>query len=275
MAKEINKFNSSSLSPEFIARRLLENDSEFRENLFEFLSLSENEKEYIKSKTDEVINAAVEEGYDVKKIREDVALSIFNLAERISSDVTSFKKKDYIKKQLKIDRVITGRALGIPIMLFLLGVILYITIVGANYPSEFLSNLFFSAEEPFYLFLTGIGLPAVVCEAIVYGVYRVLAWVVSVMLPPMAIFFPLFTLLEDLGYLPRVAFNLDNLFRKCDACGKQALTMSMGFGCNAVGVTGCRIISSPRERLIAILTNNFVPCNGRFPRSYVGKLFCP
>ena len=204
-----------------------------------------------------------------------MALSIFNLAERISSDVTSFKKKDYIKKQLKIDRVITGRALGIPIMLFLLGVILYITIVGANYPSEFLSNLFFSAEEPFYLFLTGIGLPAVVCEAIVYGVYRVLAWVVSVMLPPMAIFFPLFTLLEDLGYLPRVAFNLDNLFRKCDACGKQALTMSMGFGCNAVGVTGCRIISSPRERLIAILTNNFVPCNGRFPRSYVGKLFCP
>ena len=274
LAKEINKFNSSSLSPEFIARRLLENDSEFRENLFEFLSLSENEKEYIKSKTDEVINAAVEEGYDVKKIREDVALSIFNLAERISSDVTSFKKKDYIKKQLKIDRVITGRALGIPIMLFLLGVILYITIVGANYPSEFLSNLFFSAEEPFYLFLTGIGLPAVVCEAIVYGVYRVLAWVVSVMLPPMAIFFPLFTLLEDLGYLPRVAFNLDNLFRKCDACGKQALTMSMGFGCNAVGVTGCRIISSPRERLIAILTNNFVPCNGRFPRHYVGKLFC-
>lgn len=100
---------------------------------------------------------------------------------------------------------------------------------------------------------------------LVQGMYRTLAWVVSVMLPPMAIFFPLFTLLEDLGYLPRIAFNLDNFFRKCNACGKQALTMCMGFGCNAAGIVGCRIIDSPRERLIGIITNNFVPCNGRFP----------
>lgn len=105
----------------------------------------------------------------------------------------------------------------------------------------------------------------VVISLAIHGVYKVIAWVVSVMLPPMAIFFPMFTLLEDFGYLPRVAFNLDNLFRKCGACGKQALTMCMGFGCNAAGVTGCRIIDSPRERLLAILTNNFVPCNGRFP----------
>lgn len=108
-------------------------------------------------------------------------------------------------------------------------------------------------------------MPRILCEMLVFGVFRVLAWVVSVMLPPMAIFFPLFTLLEDFGYLPRVAYNLDCCFKKCCACGKQALTMCMGFGCNACGVIGCRIIDSPRERLIAILTNNFVPCNGRFP----------
>lgn len=150
-------------------------------------------------------------------------------------------------------------------MLLLLALVFFITISGANYPSALLSRLLFSLEDKLTLLFSRLGAPSWLHGVVVLGAYRVLAWVVSVMLPPMAIFFPLFTLLEDFGYLPRVAYNLDKPFKKCRACGKQALTMCMGFGCNAVGVMGARIIDSPRERLLAILTNNFVPCNGRFP----------
>ena len=150
-------------------------------------------------------------------------------------------------------------------MLFMLLIIFWLTIAGSNYPSQLLSAFLFQTEEWIYNGLSYIGCPVFILEMAVHGLYRMLIWVVSVMLPPMAIFFPLFTLLEDLGYLPRVAFNLDKCFKKCSACGKQALTMCMGFGCNAAGVVGCRIIDSPRERLIAMITNNFVPCNGRFP----------
>ena len=265
LGKALNPFNRSALSSEFVAKRLLEGNVSFKENLFGFLKLSDSEREYFEKQISETLLFAAENGYDISKIREDIALCIFKTAEKVASETVSLKKQDYIEKQVKADKLITSRVLGIPLMLILLGVVLYITIIGANYPSDMLSSLLFGCEEPIYGFLFGIGFPVWLCEMLVFGVYRVLAWVVSVMLPPMAIFFPLFTLLEDVGYLPRMAFNLDNCFRKCNACGKQALTMSMGFGCNAVGVTGCRIISSPRERLIAILTNNFVPCNGRFP----------
>ncbi|MBE6560452.1 MAG: ferrous iron transport protein B [Ruminococcaceae bacterium] len=165
----------------------------------------------------------------------------------------------------KLDRLFTGRITAYPIMLALLFVIFWITLSGANIPSGMLSAFFASLEAPLYNLLIHIHLPVFAAEMLVYGMYRVLYWVIAVMLPPMAIFFPLFTLLEDAGYLPRIAYNLDLCFRKCRTCGKQALTMCMGFGCNAAGVTGCRIIDSPRERLIAILTNTFVPCNGRFP----------
>ena len=147
-------------------------------------------------------------------------------------------------------------------MILLLAVVFWITLTGANYPSALLSKGLFWVGDRLHDFFTYIKAPLWLSGVVVDGIYRVLAWVVSVMLPPMAIFFPLFTLLEDLGYLPRVAFNLDKHFKKACACGKQALTMCMGFGCNAAGVTGCRIIDSPRERLIAIITNNFVPCNG-------------
>ncbi|MBA2132700.1 ferrous iron transporter B [Hydrogenispora sp. UU3] len=150
-------------------------------------------------------------------------------------------------------------------MLVLLGVIFWLTISGANYPSQLLSNLLFGFQDHLTAFCQRLNVPAWLHGVLILGMYRCLAWVVSVMLPPMAIFFPLFTFLEDLGYLPRVAFNLDRLFKRAGAHGKQVLTMCMGFGCNAVGVTACRIIESPRERLLAILTNNFVPCNGRFP----------
>lgn len=162
------------------------------------------------------------------------------------------------------DRWFTGSLTGIPCMLLFLLCIFWITLTGANLLSDRLSALLFSLEPALFHSFSAF-LPVDLCKLLVYGVYRVTAWVVGVMLPPMAIFFPLFSLLEDFGYLPRVAFNLDCCFAKCHACGKQALTMMMGFGCNAAGVTGCRIIDSPRERLIAILTNSLVPCNGRFP----------
>jgi len=148
-------------------------------------------------------------------------------------------------------------------MLLLLFIIFWLTIVGSNYPSQLLSNFLFSLEEPLYNLLSF--LPTSINNLLIYGVYKTTSWVVSVMLPPMLIFFPLFTILEDIGLLPRIAFNLDPVFQKCNSCGKQALTMCMGIGCNAVGVTGCRIIESKKQRLIAIITNSFIPCNGRYP----------
>lgn len=169
-----------------------------------------------------------------------------------------------IDNDLLFDKLFTGKFTGIACMFFFLLLIFWITLTGANYISQVLHDILFSVEPAFLSFLQRF-LPLNLCHLLTFGFYRVTAWVISVMLPPMAIFFPLFTLLEDFGYLPRVAFNLDCCFAKCKACGKQALTMLMGFGCNAAGVTGCRIIDSPRERLIAILTNSFVPCNGRFP----------
>ena len=188
-----------------------------------------------------------------------------NESEKICKEVVRFEKSDCNERDRKIDRILTNKLTGIPIMLLLLGLILWITIIGANYLSDILFDTLFWVGDKIEVLLNNIGVPLIIVDALISGVYRVLAWVVAVMLPPMAIFFPLFTLLEDIGYLPRIAFNLDPIFKKCGACGKQALTMCMGFGCNACGVTGCRIINSTREKLIAILTNTFVPCNGRFP----------
>jgi ferrous iron transport protein B len=165
----------------------------------------------------------------------------------------------------RIDRLLTSRIFGLPIMLGILAVVFWITITGANYPSQLLATGFFWIEAQAGGAFDAWGVPWWITGFLWHGLFRGLAWVVSVMLPPMMIFFPCFTILEDLGYLPRVAFNLDWLFRKAGAHGKQSLTMAMGFGCNAAGVIACRVIDSPRERLIAILTNNFVPCNGRFP----------
>lgn len=169
------------------------------------------------------------------------------------------------KLDRRVDRVLTGKYTAYPVMLLLLLAVFWLTMIGSNYPSAALSTAFFWLQDRLTDCFTAWGAPAWLHGLLVLGVYRTLAWVVAVMLPPMAIFFPLFTLLEDVGYLPRVAYNLDRPFHRCRACGKQALTMCMGFGCNAAGVVGCRIIDSPRERLLAILTNSFVPCNGRFP----------
>ena len=191
--------------------------------------------------------------------------NVFKKAHDITNEVCTLENTDYNEKTKKIDRILTSKKFGIPIMILFFCLIFWITIVGANYPSELLSNLFNWIEPYFNSLLNFLHSPEWLISLLVDGVYKTVTWIVSVMLPPMAIFFPLFTLLEDLGYLPRISFNLDKCFKKCCSSGKQALTMCMGFGCNAAGIIGCRIISSPRERLIAILTNSFVPCNGRFP----------
>ena len=185
--------------------------------------------------------------------------------KHLARETVRYTRINYRRKEEMIDRIVTGRFTGSLLMIVLLMGVFWLTMAGANVPSGLLWDFFFSLEDDLALWLSVIRIPDPVIQALVYGVYRVLAWVVSVMLPPMAIFFPLFTLLEDLGYLPRVAFHMDRSFKRCRACGKQCLTMAMGFGCNAAGVIGCRIIDSPRERLIAILTNSLVPCNGRFP----------
>lgn len=189
--------------------------------------------------------------------------SIIKKAEDIKNQVVSLEDKQYKKRDLKVDYFLTNPKTGIPVMLLLLFLIFFITIKGANIPSDFLFNLF--AKIEIFLKDTFSFFPPWLSDLLLSGVYRTVSWIVAVMLPPMAIFFPLFTILEDLGYLPRIAFNLDRCFKKCCTCGKQALTMCLGFGCNAVGVTGARIIDSKREKLIAIITNSLVPCNGRFP----------
>lgn len=190
---------------------------------------------------------------------------ILRRAHEICTSCVTVEKKDPHAFDRRLDKIVTSRKFGFPIMLLLLFFIFWLTITGANYPSQGLTALFAWLRAQLEAFLSYLHTPAFIEAPLIDGIYKTLTWVISVMLPPMAIFFPLFTLLEDFGYLPRVAFNMDHAFKKCCAHGKQALTMCMGFGCNACGVTGCRIIESPRERLIAILTNSFVPCNGRFP----------
>ena len=186
-------------------------------------------------------------------------------AEAICRAAVRRETPEYAARDRRLDRLLTSRATGYPIMLLGLAAVLWLTIAGANAPSEWLSHFFGWVQGRFSALLIFLHAPPWLQGLLVDGMFRTLAWVVAVMLPPMAIFFPLFTLLEDAGYLPRVAYNLDRPFHACHACGKQALTMCMGLGCNAAGVVGCRIIDSERERLLAVLTNSLMPCNGRFP----------
>lgn len=221
-----------------------------------------------KDKLDDLLTLAEDLRKDVgQKFHDSLTESIYaDAAKIVNSSVKADDQHFSFRVDRAIDRIVTSRVCGFPIMLLLLGVVLWITIIGANYPSQMLSTLFLDIIYPFLKNLAGnLNFPWWLSGFLIDGVYLATAWVVAVMLPPMAIFFPLFTLLEDFGYLPRVAFNLDNIFRKAGAHGKQALTMSMGFGCNAAGVVATRIIDSPRERLIAIITNNFSLCNGRWP----------
>ena len=264
--KKLEKFIPKNLvNSENVLLRYLASDYDFI-NAFDYkykTNLMRNlEAKYIK---EDILNGFKSRGINYDDIDTIITETINEKSYSICKRVVKYNKDNYDKKERIIDKYLTNKITGIPIMLCLLFLILWITITLANIPSDFLYEKFFEFEDILYNFLVNIHLPIWFTDMFVHGVYRVLAWVVAVMLPPMAIFFPLFTLLEDFGVLPRIAFNLDKSFEKCSSCGKQALTMVMGFGCNAVGVTGARIIDSPRERLIAIITNSFVPCNGRFP----------
>ncbi|WP_312908595.1 ferrous iron transport protein B [Tissierella praeacuta] len=253
------------LNTRWVALKLIDGDITLINSINKYLGFNLMDKKDLVAQIHNSRKSLNEEGITHDILRDKIVSHLVNISENISNKVVSFKNENYNNFDRKIDKYLTSKKIGIPIMICLLALVFWITITGANYPSEMIAKGLFWLEDKITLIFIWMGAPTWLHEMLVLGVYRTLAWVVSVMLPPMAIFFPLFTLLEDLGYLPRVAFNLDNFFKKSCACGKQALTMCMGFGCNAAGIIGCRIIDSPRERLIAIITNNFVPCNGRFP----------
>lgn len=241
------------------ALRLLDSGSDFTDRLAEKYRISDENRSGCKTLAKRFIDS--HGGSDTVNDMISGAVSAF-ASDAVSGAV---RTGNGAGKGSRADRILTGKLTAFPVMFLLLMGILWLTVTGANYPSELLSRLFSRLEGGVSSLLTSAGVPEVLTSLLCEGVIRVVGWVVSVMLPPMAIFFPLFTLLEDVGYLPRIAYNLDRGFAGCSACGKQALTMCMGFGCNAVGVTGCRIIDSKRERLLAVLTNSFMPCNGRFP----------
>ena len=251
-----------NINKRFLSIKLLDDDE---------IIINEIKKQINKNIFNEELNIKIKEAKnylhqnDITDLKEKITEEIINKAEEINNEVVIFENKDYTKRDRKIDKLLTNKITGIPIMIISLMFIFYLTIVFSNYPSTLLYNILFNLEDKIYNFFNILSFPNLFTEITVHGAYRVTAFVISVMLPPMIIFFPLFSLLEDSGVLPRIAFNLDKEFKKCNACGKQALTMCMSFGCNAVGITGTRIIDSKRERLIAILTNNFIPCNGRFP----------
>jgi ferrous iron transport protein B len=258
----------------WIIMRLLEGDARIRQTLEngELASLAKLNQKVSAGTTpteDELKELFNHVQIAASRIREffhdHIVSSIYADAEVIASKTVSKAKGPKSDLDAKIDRILTSRIVGFPIMIALLIGVFWITIEGANIPSQLLAEGLFWLEELFTSLVRWFGAPGWLEGLLVHGAYRGLAWVVSVMLPPMAIFFPLFTLLEDVGYLPRVAFNLDRVFKWAGAHGKQTITMCMGFGCNAAGVISCRTISSPRERVIAILTNNFAPCNGRWP----------
>lgn len=217
---------------------------------------------------DDILNNAQALRWDIGvDFHEKLMESIYTDAARIADrSVTRPDGKLRFDLDRTIDKLVTSRTWGFPLMLLLLTIVFWLTISGANVPSNMIANLLLDKIYPFLKDVAAsIGTPWWISGLLLDGMYLATAWVISVMLPPMAIFFPLFTLLEDFGYLPRVAFNLDNMFRKAGAHGKQALSLTMGFGCNAAGVVATRVIDSPRERLIAIITNNFALCNGRWP----------
>lgn len=266
--KNIEEYVNADLhqnNTRWVCLKLLEGDLSIINDIKENMALNLDGNIQLKETLQKEKERLKRNGMDEDSFRDIIVSNIVSHAENIAKKAVRYENSEYNTKDRIIDKIVMSKIFGIPIMIMLLGTIFWITIVGANYPSEILASGFSWLEEVFSRLLLSIKTPTWLHDMLALGMFRTLSWVVSVMLPPMAIFFPLFTLLEDLGYLPRVAFNLDYFFRKSCTHGKQSLTMCMGFGCNAAGVIGCRIIDSPRERLIAIITNNFVPCNGRFP----------
>ena len=261
----VGRLMQGRLNSRWVTLRLLDGDTSLISSIGAFLGYEMNEDSEVAVQLGEAIGFLSEQGITPEALRDQMVTEIVKACEAIAREAVAVEDEGYLDRHIRLDRILTAKRTGIPIMILMLLGIFWITIEGANVPSALIADGLMGLIDPLHRLFRSISAPAWLSGILIDGAYKTLAWVVSVMLPPMAIFFPLFTLLEDLGYLPRVAFNLDNHFRKACAHGKQALTMCMGFGCNACGVIGCRIIDSPRERLIAILTNNFVPCNGRFP----------
>lgn len=253
------------LNSRWLALQMLDMDETLAREVRAYLTEDFFADTQLQKACETAVSMLLAEGIDAQRLKDLIVSALVNTAQQICAGAVIYEKNTYAAFDRRLDRILTSRWSGYPIMLALLAIIFWLTISGANYPSQLLADGLFWIQDQLSALFAAMHAPQWLHGALVLGVYRVLAWVVSVMLPPMAIFFPLFTLLEDAGYLPRIAYNLDRPFKRCSACGKQALTMCMGFGCNAAGVVGCRIIDSPRERLLAILTNNFVPCNGRFP----------
>ncbi len=258
------------LSPRFAALRILERSDELVRTIDantcgQLSAALDDENSEIGRAYAQAMEILAAYDLDAAELRDRAVTKVVQTAEQIADKAVTWEIPDYYERDRKIDRILTHRFWGLPLMIGILMLIFYITIAGANYPSELLGSAFASLGGLLRTGLEDIGAPQWLTSMLMDGIYCVVTEVASVMLPPMAIFFPMFTFLEDVGYLPRAAFNLDRFFSRSGACGKQALTMAMGLGCNAVGITGCRIIDSPRERLIAVLTNNFMPCNGRFP----------
>lgn len=257
----------------FFSLRLIENDESFNKSFKAYFGnealLNTDLSTAIASAERQMDTFAIN---PAKSVTQAIYEKASHLAEAVSKQLPS--KKERAEKVL--DNILLGKYTAVPIMLLLFAVVLWLTVAGSNYPSEFLREVFDGFETRLAEILADIGAPPWVTGLFVNGILKVLLWVIAVMLPPMAIFFPLFALLEDFGILPRIAFNLDGAFEKCGACGKQALTTCMGYGCNAVGVTGARIIDSPRGRLIAVITNSLTPCNGRFPLliAIISMFFC-
>lgn len=252
------------LDPRWTALRLIEGDASLEKSLSEYLGVDIAREPSVAEAVEHARTLLAGEGITADGLRDIIVSSLMRRAEELCAGAVTADPTRR-RAERRADRLLTGRLLGYPVMILLLMCVFWLTLVGANYPSEWLSSVLFMLGDRLRELMQALGAPQWLEGALCDGAYQVTAWVVSVMLPPMAIFFPLFTLLEDSGYLPRVAYNLDKPFSRCSACGKQALCMCMGFGCNAAGIVGCRIIDSRRERLIAILTNAFVPCNGRFP----------
>ena len=265
VASILKKKTEIHLNSRWLALQLLISDNSLLEEIQKYSGENLLENSEISTALTKAKKDMYQAGVRESRIKAMIASATVTEAENICKEVVRTEKTDYNAFDRKLDKVLTSKLFGYPAMLLLLALVLWLTISGANYISEMLSGLFGVIEKYLRLFFNNTNSPTWLKGLVIDGIYRVPAWVISVMLPPMAIFFPLFTLLEDVGYLPRIAFNLDKPFKRCKSCGKQALTMCMGFGCNAAGVVGCRIIDSPRERLLGIITNSLVPCNGRFP----------
>lgn len=261
----ITQLCGNKLNSRWMSLRLLGEEKAFISEIESYLGIPFTKDTKFMTLVSDKRKQLEEKGITGAMWQNKIVEGIMCVAEDICKKTVRCEKAGYHIRDKKIDQFLTSRLTGYPVMALLLAIIFWLTITGANYPSALLSKALFGLQDQLTNLFMYVGAPDWLHDMLVLGVYRVLAWVVSVMLPPMAIFFPLFTLLEDVGYLPRMAYNLDKPFEKCHACGKQCMTMCMGLGCNAAGVTGCRIIDSKRERLIAILTNSFVPCNGRFP----------